>query len=488
MPLLVGAMSLGMITIFQLQAGVTSKTGNTADAQIAAAVFVKDVQSASRITAPDIAQLQVPSCNAVGETTAKEVLGLEWNNFENVVSYVTVPSTVGSTTTYSLVRQSCTLGNLSAPSSTTVSNNYPIDTPITIDCAQACTSVDWNEYITADNIKSVTIKFTPGEMIGTSPVKYTYFLQATPRIWDSSPNDGSSGGPPYAPLILLGGTSSPNPPTGCVSGSAMSIKQGTVSINVAGGSGDGGIAIASNCPDSVDISSNGTLLVGPVLTANTSSSPSIVANQPSTLVSGTVTNPTIPVYDPYANLAPPTSPTTPGACFQDTTSLIYYCTPGVFSSDPNFPNGSQVVFIGGGNYEFQAGLNLPGGSGSSYTFATGNYIFDGTNALTMGTSSVNIVGSNVLFYITGANATFANNSNINLTPESGNQGVTIWDSNVGGTLTLGNNSSTSTNTYGGIYAPYATVQTAQNGTVTCSFIVTSSAVFVNNTIINITAP
>jgi prepilin-type N-terminal cleavage/methylation domain-containing protein len=506
MPLVVGAMGLGLITILQMQTSVTSSAGNTGDAQITASVFVKDVQSASLITAmpgnnpPNLPTNSPIICNAPGEVTDTQLLGLQWDTGggsnaggEDSVSYVSVPLTVGSTTTYSLVRQVCTSGNDSAPSSTTISNNFPAGTKAAITCASAdpCDSAYvTHSWVRADLVKSVTIKFAVGDKVGSSTIPFTYFLESTPRIWTTSGPNDSSGGPPYAPLILLGGTSSTDPPTGCVSGSAMTVKEGSVSINVAGGSGNGGVAIASNCPDSVDVSSNGTLTVGPVITENDSGSASIQATHNSTLVDGTESTPNFKIYDPYATLQAPVSPTTPGACTPDPTTGIYYCTPGLYSATQSFPNSSQVVFTGGGNYDFVNGLALPGGSGPSAIFATGSYIFGGTNALTMGTSGITINGNNVLFYITGQNATFANNSNINLTPEDGNQGVTIWDASLGGTLTLANNSTTTadTNSYGGIYAPYATVATAQNGTVTCAFIVTNSASFVNNTIINITSP
>jgi prepilin-type N-terminal cleavage/methylation domain-containing protein len=501
MPLVVGAMGFGLITILQLQNSVTGSTGNTADAQITASVFVRDVQSASDITAMSANNHII--CNAPSETTDTQLLGLQWNNGggsngEDSVSYVSMPVTVGSTTTYSLIRQYCTSGNYSAPDSTTVSDNFPKGTVADVTVAQTQTCVQYplscldptKTWVRADNVKSVTIKFAVGDRVGTSHSAFTYFLEAAPRIWASSFNNASSGGPPYAPLILLGGTSSTDPPTGCVGGSAMTVKEGSVSINVAGGSGTGGVAIASNCPDSVDVSSNGSLLVGPVMTENDSGSASIQATHNSTLVAGTQSTPNFKIYDPYASLMAPISPTSPGACTPDPSTGIFYCTPGFYNGTQSFPNGSQVVFTGGGNYEFLNGLALPGGTSPSATFATGSYIFDGTNALTMGTSGMTINGDNVLFYITGQNATFANNSNINLTPEDGNQGVTIWDASLGGTLTLANNSTTTadTNSYGGIYAPYSTVATAQNGTVTCAFIVTNSASFVNNTVINITSP
>lgn len=499
MPLVVGAMGFGLITILQLQNSVTGSTANTADAQVTASVFVKDVQSASDITA-----MPTPICNAPGETTATQLLGLQWNTGggsnaygEDSVSYVSVPDTVGSATS-SLIRQFCTSGNYSAPDSTTISNNFPTATLADISVAQTDSCVQNHQdcidptemWVRADDVKSVTIKFAEGDRVGSSNTAFTYYLEAAPRIWTSSFNDASSGGPPYAPLILLGGTSSTDPPTGCVAGSAMTVKEGSVSINVAGGTSNGGVAIASNCPDSVDVSSNGTLLVGPVMTENDSGSASIQATNNSTLVAGTESTPNFKIYDPFSSLMAPISPTSPGACTPDPSSGIYYCTPGLYSGTQTFPDSSQVVFVGGGNYEFQNGLALPGGTAPSAIFATASYIFDGTNALTMGTSGVTINGNNVLFYITGQNATFANNSNINLTPEDGNQGVTIWDASLGGTLTLANNSTSTvdTNSYGGIYAPYATVSTAQNGTVTCAFIVTNSASFVNNTVINITSP
>src|SRR5580698_3235060 len=90
-PLIAGALGFGLVTVFSLQAGVSSRLGDSSDAQIVAASFTKDVQSASSITT----QASPPLC---GPTTQTQLLGLEWGSGE-VVSY---DEQLQTGTTYSL--------------------------------------------------------------------------------------------------------------------------------------------------------------------------------------------------------------------------------------------------------------------------------------------------------------------------------------------------------------------------------------------------
>ncbi|MBW4077378.1 MAG: hypothetical protein HIU84_02455 [Acidobacteria bacterium] len=145
-----------------------------------------------------------------------------------------------------------------------------------------------------------------------------------------------------------------------------------------------------------------------------------------------------------------------------------------------------MKFTGGGTYWFENGLAIP--NDAHATFASATYIFDGTTALSTGnTSSTKIVANNVLFYIESGAASFGNNGSIAISPLSGYQGVDLWDSVVGGTLSLGNNS-TSVNTYGGIYVPYGAVLDSNNGSISTTFIVASTATFNNGLNVNITVP
>jgi hypothetical protein len=106
-PLIVGALAIGLMSILSLQTGVSNRLTNSEDSQVTQANFRNDVQSAQFITTN-------PAVNGgfTGECgTGDQVLGLEWNEntvtniFQTVVSYVSVPEANG---TYALVRQECT--------------------------------------------------------------------------------------------------------------------------------------------------------------------------------------------------------------------------------------------------------------------------------------------------------------------------------------------------------------------------------------------
>jgi prepilin-type N-terminal cleavage/methylation domain-containing protein len=105
-PIIVGALSSGLLAVFSLQSSVANRLSNSSDAQIVAANFRVDVQSAAYITTN---QTNKPVC-APG--TGTRLLGMEWNpvpggGFQTVVSYFSVPVVGATTTTYSLVRQFC---------------------------------------------------------------------------------------------------------------------------------------------------------------------------------------------------------------------------------------------------------------------------------------------------------------------------------------------------------------------------------------------
>ena len=125
MPLIVGALSLGLISVFKLQSGVSSRLGDTVDSQVVASTYQNDVSSALTVTAAS-GQTGL-QCGQAGEY---QLLGLAWGGlpiknqqgdpYATVVSYVEV-LTGGQ---WELVRQYCTNGYSQTPvSSTTVAYN-----------------------------------------------------------------------------------------------------------------------------------------------------------------------------------------------------------------------------------------------------------------------------------------------------------------------------------------------------------------------------
>jgi prepilin-type N-terminal cleavage/methylation domain-containing protein len=114
LPIIVGAIAVALLSVFNLQGSVSSRIGDSNDELVSASAFNKDVQSAQ-----EIETATAPACGTTGQQT--QIVGLEWGldaagNYQTVVSYVAVPD--GTKT--SLVRQVCTAPP-SPPSSTPTS-------------------------------------------------------------------------------------------------------------------------------------------------------------------------------------------------------------------------------------------------------------------------------------------------------------------------------------------------------------------------------
>ncbi len=128
-PIIIGALAGGLLEVFALQHGVSSRIGDSADAQVISSTFVKDVQSASAIsTNPSTAS----QCG-----TGTQLLELEWGNSQVIVSY----SEVQNGTTWTLVRDYCSSGPSQTPtSSSTISYDLLPPCPIA-DSVATCTTL-----------------------------------------------------------------------------------------------------------------------------------------------------------------------------------------------------------------------------------------------------------------------------------------------------------------------------------------------------------
>src|ERR1700679_217419 len=110
LPLVIGALSLGLIAVFSLNSSTQNRFADTSDSQVVASTYQNDVQSAGYITTDSDSS---PQC---GAGTGTQLMALEsvpnqkTHSFQTVVSYVAVPTTSGTGTTYSLVRLYCTNG------------------------------------------------------------------------------------------------------------------------------------------------------------------------------------------------------------------------------------------------------------------------------------------------------------------------------------------------------------------------------------------
>jgi hypothetical protein len=169
-PMIIGAISLALISVLSLQAGVSNRISDSADAQVVSANFQKDVESAEMITTQPSS---TPQCG-----TGTQLLGLEWNQqgtvYENIVSYVKVDN--GSTS--SLVRQYCTNGSTTPTSTSTVSSDIPQSqtqsAPVVITPANinASAGAEWTSTVGITGVTFAT----------TAPASgYSYTLTAVPE-------------------------------------------------------------------------------------------------------------------------------------------------------------------------------------------------------------------------------------------------------------------------------------------------------------------
>ncbi|MGC2485370.1 MAG: prepilin-type N-terminal cleavage/methylation domain-containing protein [Acidimicrobiales bacterium] len=172
-PIIVGALAAGLITVFSLQGSVSARLGDSSDSQVVAASFTKDVQSASSIETSGA----TPLCGPTSET---ELVGLVWGNSLEVVSYV---EQLQNGSTYSLIRNECDNGTSTTPTrSTTLAYDLLPPCLSGANPCQAPPSV-YNQtgpYATVGSPVS-TIGVTSVQFSITEPKSsYQYQLSATP--------------------------------------------------------------------------------------------------------------------------------------------------------------------------------------------------------------------------------------------------------------------------------------------------------------------
>jgi prepilin-type N-terminal cleavage/methylation domain-containing protein len=206
LPLIIGALSLGLISVFSLQSSVSNRLTDTADSEVVAANYAKDIQAAVYLTTDATSS---PQC---GAGTGTQLLGLEsvlnqrTGSFQNVVSYVSVPVTSGTTTTYSLKRLNCANG-ATTPSVSTLAYDLPASTfnlatsnqVVKVVCeagatASTCsnTTQQWIQgYVPAAEVATVTLNVT------APTTSYNYDLAASPAVSNSF-NSGGAALPPAA--------------------------------------------------------------------------------------------------------------------------------------------------------------------------------------------------------------------------------------------------------------------------------------------------
>ena len=199
LPLIIGALSVGLISVFSLQSGVSSRLSNTTDAQVVAADYQSDVQGTSQITT---AQTSTPQCTS-GSVTGTQLLGLLSNvqnkNTQLMVSYVSVMTGSGSSATYSLDRLLCIgTANENKATITTLSSNVPAgQAALTLTCVAGvpnlCSpTLAGQQWISSQNVAQVSMTINePSTVANKNTGAYTYGVVASPAASSSTNNSGS---------------------------------------------------------------------------------------------------------------------------------------------------------------------------------------------------------------------------------------------------------------------------------------------------------
>ena len=115
-PIIIGAITLALISIFSLQGGTGNRISDSADAQVVSSNFETDVQNASHVTSSNPSS---PQCTPGPVAVGTQVLGLQSpDNGGTVISYVDVAN---GNNGFSLRRYVCIGGNNTSPVSSTPS-------------------------------------------------------------------------------------------------------------------------------------------------------------------------------------------------------------------------------------------------------------------------------------------------------------------------------------------------------------------------------
>jgi type II secretory pathway pseudopilin PulG len=213
-PLIVGGLSIGLLSVFSIQSSVSNRLGDTGDSQVVAANFESDVQSAAEITtAPNLISGGSGVTQECGPTSQVSLVGFEWNystlvpttqspGYLDVVDYDDVKN--GST--YDLVRYSCTSGPSATGSSTIISFN--VEAPCVGTISATCQGWPTVYPDPAGSVKSPNYLASQGWTVTTAVTKvefplaepnstevggkYQYTLAGVPADYTAKDSDGGS--------------------------------------------------------------------------------------------------------------------------------------------------------------------------------------------------------------------------------------------------------------------------------------------------------
>lgn len=498
LPLVIGALALGIVAVFSQQASVTGRLAGSTDLQTMSATFIRDVQSAAVVTDASTPQYCGPTSTSTGPVT--QILGLEWSGdgttvpYQTLVSYVLVvnPNPTVSGFGDLLERYYCTFGISGTPTNEEiVSRNVSTTSPpiTTLQCltgSGVCGSPPIAAAALAQvNITNIVIPLSTSR----NP---SYVLSASPR-------NGLGGALTGSPSL-----SSPVTLLTQACGTVLNVNNNAeLWINMKPGMGNGTLTVQSPCAGANAIASSrdsgGSLCVAAILSGSlplgTFANPTSPRHSTKTCTLQGATQPSSPTSppwyyvahftDPFKTLAPPAGGLPPAHC-TNVQGNVWTCPPGAYSAFPSLSDKSVITFTGGA-YTFATTVTLP--NGASATFDYGTYEFDANGtAFNVSGNNVSIRGTNVLFYVPRGAVNFKNKTNVSLSANPNYLGVTLWIGPLANscssspTLTVANGGNDS---YGGIYIPCGEIVNGEGGSLNATFIVAATADFKNKTVVSV---
>ena len=477
LPLVVGAIALGLVSVFSLQTRTAQRLSGSTDLQVVTARFVKDVQGALTVT-------NDPGATQACGTTGTQLLGITMQG--GSVSYVQIPIKNGGTQ-YALERLSCRSNSTSptTPNVSVISSDLTAGQAAPQVCDDAWVCGPTTTYVNANKVAAV--KFSLVVPMSSVP----YMMIATPRTGYGTIT-APTGGTLPSPLTLLG-TDCSNLLT--VGGGK---KTSVLSINVGGVPYSGTLGLANCTASAVSLANGGSILASGLVSGVSTVGGIQVGAQPGSYPTNIISDPSLYGVNPFSTIPAPPLPTAAESC-TPTSKNVYNCQPGKYGPI-SFANGATINFAPG-NYSFSSDFYLPNGSTTTFGAGTYSFLASDYNAFGTGTNGISIFGTDVLLYSPSGSMTFGNNSAVALKNDQlANplyKGVTVWDAATYnsaqgvnksvGVVTLGNNAS-QVNSYGGIYVPNGIVVDSNNGTIATDFIVAGSALFSNGLSVNINQP
>ncbi len=185
MPMIVGALALGIMSVFSLQSQTQKRFANTGDAQAVAVNYRNDVQSAQYVTTQSSSS---PQCG-----TGYQLLGLEWDpnsagDYQTIVSYIRVTS--GSYT--ELVRNYCVNGSTTPQTSVTVSFNISSTQGAPSITPSSAATTAASGWVSAQSVTAVSFAVSQPESGNGTSNSFQYTLVAAPA---NTTAPATSGGP-----------------------------------------------------------------------------------------------------------------------------------------------------------------------------------------------------------------------------------------------------------------------------------------------------